>query len=200
MQHNLQTTSFDDYPDQLVISNANAGTLASVARRAELLFQDSAPLAILTNLPAIDDPSLRQKTELPVGTEWIVERFSTPAGRWCDATRQDAEKSSGLFRFSLNYRRVIVFCSHGRTFQLSAPIAKYFLLLRQRRRILQYNLSSQIFSVPATYRPPLLIERALILCAAAPPSYEMQTGYLHYAEISRPVAELASALLRQELK
>jgi hypothetical protein len=199
-EYSLQTTRFDDYPDQIVISNTNAEALALLARRAGLLFQHSAPLAILTDLPAINDPSLRRDIELPIGSEWMVERFSISTGRWLNATRQDAEKSSGLFRFSLDYRRVIVLCSHGRTFQLPTPIAKYFLLFKQRRRVLQYNLSSQILSIPATYRPPLLIERALILNAAAPPLYETQTGYLQYAEVSRPVAELASALLRQELK
>jgi hypothetical protein len=199
-KYSLQTTRLDDYPDQIVISNANADALALLARRAGLLFQHSAPLAILTNLPAIDDPSLRQSAELPIGSEWVVERFSISTGRWINATRQDAEKSSGLFRFSLNYRRVIVFCSHGRAFQLPTSIAKYLLLFRRRRRVLQYNLSSRILSIPATYRPPLLIERALILCAAVPPSYETQTGHLHYAEISRSVGELATALLRQEFK
>ena len=51
-------TPFVDCPDQIVISNANADTLALLANRAGLLFQDSAPLAMLTSLPPIDHPTL----------------------------------------------------------------------------------------------------------------------------------------------
>ena len=200
-QCDLETNPIEDCPDQITISGANIDILASLAQRARLLFQQNAPLAILTSLPAIDEPSLRQATELPIGSEWKVERFSTSASRWREAVREDAARTSaGLFRLSLNYRRVVLFCSNGRTFQMSAQAAKYFLLFRQRRRILRYDASDLNLLIPATYRPPLLIERALILCAAMPPSYEPKTGCLRYVGISRPVAELASALLRQELK
>lgn len=200
-QHSVETIPVVDCPDQIIISNASADTLASLAHRAGLLFQENAPLAILTSLPPVDDLSLRQETELPIGSEWTVERFSTSAGRWRDATREAAITTpGGLFRFSLRYRRVVVFCSNGRSFQTSTQAAKYLLLSRGRHHILRYDANSLDLSIPATYRPPFLIERALILCASAPPSYESETGYLLYADISRPVAELASALLRQELK
>jgi hypothetical protein len=195
-----EITQFVDCPDQIVILNREVDILASLADRAGLLFQHNAPLAMLTSLPPIDDPSLRKETYLPIGTEWTVERFSTSAGRWRDGTREDAANTSGaLFRFSLHYRRLVLYCSNKAAFQISPQVAKYLLLFRKRHSILRYDASSLDLSVPATYRPPLLVERALILCAAAPPSYEPATGRLHYVGITRAVVELVGALLRQEL-
>jgi hypothetical protein len=57
-------------------------------------------------------------------------------------------------------------------------------------------------SLPAIYRPPFLVERALILCSGRPPSYERGIegiGLLRYATISMEVASLAASILRQEL-
>jgi hypothetical protein len=197
----LEVSPLADCPDQIAIVNVPAKTLGSIAQKAGLIFQHNAPVAILTSLPRIDDSRLRQKTELPIGSDWIIDRFSISQNRWRPATREEALSSVlGLFRFSLHYRRLVLLCSDGRAFRISPQVAKYLLLFRRRRPILRYDALNLDLSMPASCRPPLLIERALILCTNAPPLYEPSTGLLHYSEIPPPVADLAAGLLRQEFQ
>ena len=73
-------------------------------------------------------------------------------------------------------------------------------MLRHRRvrNLLQYDPSRSMLSVPVSCRPPLLIERALILCTGLLPDLDKATGRLEYA-VPRAIAPLAGGLLRQEM-
>lgn len=199
-QEKLELVSVSACPDHIRIFTGDVESMVAIANRAGLLFQQHAPAAILTSLPPVDNPSVRRPADLPFGSEWRVERYTTSQLGWSAGTREEAlSTSGGLFRFSLHHRRYILFCSRGEAFQVPGQVGKYLVLLLRRRRVLRYDVSSRRLSVPASCRPPFLVERALILCSGALPAYEAATGFLHYADVPRAIAALAGALLRQQL-
>jgi hypothetical protein len=187
------------WPDQVAVHAADLAELAAIAQRAQLLFQPHAPTAILASLPAIDDPAVRRIAELPIGADWNIERFSTSVRGWRPSSRNDADSTRGaLFRFSFGYRRLVLFCSRGRAYQIPAQVGKYLALKIRRRRVLTYEESTRQLSMPASCRPPFLIERALILCSGSPPILDPMSTRLSYGEVTRPIADLTFTLLRQE--
>ncbi len=197
----LHTVGSDQCPDVVLVNGSSLDALKSLAHTARISIQPNAPATILMNLPAIDDPAVRRTCELPMGRDWKVEQFSAAELRWLPAARRDAERATcGLFRFSLPYRREVVFCSKGTFSRIPARVGIYLMLRRARRKLLQYNRADTRLSVPATCRPPFLIERALVLCSGLPPSPEAGAKgriMLHYRDIPTEIAGLASALLRQ---
>jgi hypothetical protein len=183
----LEIAPYPTWPDQVRIHAADLPGLAAIAQKARLLFQPHAPAAILASLPAIDDDGVRRAAELPIGADWKIERFSTSALGWRSSTRNDALSThAALFRFSLHYLRLILFCSRGRAYQIPAQVGKYLALKVRRRRVLAYDQSTLRLSAPASCRPPFLIERALILCSGGPPTYDPETARLYYSEVNRP--------------
>ncbi len=194
------------YPDQILIAAGTRNTLAAIADQAGVHLQDDAPAALLASLPPVDDPSVRYQTDLPFGSDWRIDRFSPDDLAWHSATLDDARTaSSGLFRFSLRHQRYVLFCCKGAAARIPGQVGKY-LVLRQRRRrrqVLRYDAQNRTLSMPASCRPPFLVERALILCSGSPPSYEgsgLRGGSLRYPEIPQDIAAIAAALLRQELQ
>lgn len=199
----LETLTFPAYPDQLLITAGTQPTLAAVAAKAGLFLQDDAPAALLASLPPVDDPSVRSQTELPFGSDWKIDRFSPDDLVWRSTTLDDARVASGgLFRFSLRHRRHVLFCAKGVASQIPGQVGKYLILRRRRRQVLRYDNQNRTLSVPASCRPPFLVERALILCSGSPPAYDggPRGGALHYVEIPDAIAAIAAALLRQELR
>lgn len=197
----LKTLAFPAYPDQILITAHDKGTLAAVAEEAKLLLQMDAAAALLTSLPPIDDPSVRFPTQLPFGAEWRIDRFSSQKLAWQSATIDEAATpSGGLFRFSLGHQRHMLFCVRGAAFKIPGQVGKYLVLRnrKHRRQVLRYDVQKRMLAVPASCRPPFLIERALVLCSGSPPSYE--GGILQYTEIPENIVVIAAALLRQELR
>jgi hypothetical protein len=200
---NLETLAFPGYPDQILIAANDQATVAAVAQRAGLLLQSDAPAALLTSLPPIDDPCARYPTQLPFGADWRIDRFSSDDLAWRSATLDDAAAASGgLFRFSLRHQRHVLFCARGAAFRIPGQVGKYLVLRRRRRQVLRYDGQKRSLAVPASCRPPFLVERALILCSGSPPFYEAgpRGGILHYAKIPDGIAAIAAALLRQEFR
>lgn len=195
----LQTFSFPACPDQFLFAADELDALVAVAEHAGLILQRDAPAALLTCLPSIDDPAVRYQVPLPFGAEWRVDRFSSDDLRWRSAAREYAARTSyGLFRFSLRHQRYMLFCARGTAFRIPGQVGKYLVLRRHRRQVLRYDTQKRMLSVPASCRPPFLIERALVLCSGSPPSYG--GGILQYTEIAENIAATAAALLRQELR
>jgi hypothetical protein len=198
----LQTLAFPACPDQILVAAEDEDTLITAAERAGLLIQSNAPAVLLTCLPPIDSPSVLRSFELPFGTEWKIERFWEKDLRWRTGSREDAvSTNSGLFRFSLRHQRYVLFCSRGASFQVPSQVGK-FIVLRRRRRVIRYDARTMRLTVPASCRPPFLIERALILCSGSVPSYQSGAGpsTLEYGEIPESLARIVAALLRQELR
>lgn len=200
----LRVLAVASYPDQILITADTRDTLATIADQAGFFLQDDAPAALLASLPPVDDPSVRYETDLPFGAGWRIDRFSPDDLVWRSATLADARTASaGLFRFSLGHQRHMLFCSRGAAARIPGQVGKYLVLRRRRRQVLRYDTSKRLLSMPASCRPPFLLERALILCTGSPPSYESggaRAGSLQYSEIPENIAALAAALLRQELR
>lgn len=199
----VQMLTFPAYPDQLLVTTGAKPTLAAIAERAGLFLQDNAPAALLASLPPVDDPSVRYQTELPFGSDWKIDRFSPSELVWRPATPDDARAAScELFRFSLRHQRHVLFCARGVACRVPGQVGKYMVLQRGRRQVLRYDTRDHTLTVPASCRPPFLVERALILCSGSPPAYDSGSrgGALHYVEIPDAIARIAAALLRQELR
>ena len=190
-------------PDCLSVESNNLSTLTEVASLGGLVFQQDAPIAILSALRVVDGTLLREPVQVPIGKEWSFERFRERELRWAAVTRADMEHASfGLFRLRFRYRTDILFRWSGVTYITSLQEGKYIALKRARKRILRYDPATFTLSVPAICRPPTLIERALLLCSGRLPVFEIHSNapsMLHYQRIPRAVARTASALLRQEL-
>jgi len=186
-------------PDQLRMRANDSRVLAGIAEAARLLGQPHAPVAILMSLPAVDDATVSKPAQLPFGADWRIDQW-TPDGLGWRATRRDEAVSAqlGLFRFSLRHQRHFFLCSRGATYRVPGQVGKYIVLRRRRRQVLRYDTAGHRLLVPASCRPPLLVERALILCSGLPPSYT--SGVLEYPDVPPSVAALAAALLRQDLR
>ena len=200
-QFEIETVPLEACPDQIRLVANDAPPFSAVADHTGLLIQTDAPLSILTSLPPIDHPAVRRPDDLPFGTDWRIEQFSTTTLNWKVATRDAAlATAAGLFRFSLAYRSNVLLCLDGAAYQIPAQVGKYYVLRQHRKRILSYDALNKRLSIPASCRPPFLIERALILCSGLLPSYERRQsaiGVLRYSDIPVTVARLAAALLRQ---
>ena len=73
-------------------------------------------------------------------------------------------------------------------------------VMGNRRGILAYDAARRTFSALAVLRPPLLIERGLVLCSGFLPHFDTSSGRVEYAEVPLHVAQLAGQLLRQEVR
>jgi hypothetical protein len=197
----LQTMQIPGCPDQILVFAGNEDALAAIAQRADLVVQREAPAALLTCLPPIDDPAVRHACPLPFGAEWKIERFCAADLRWKPTTSEHPASASGeLLRYSLRYRREVLFCLRGKVFRVPGQVGKFLILNRRRRRVLRYDSGSLRLSVPANCRPPFLVERALILCSGSLPSYRAGSGSgtLEYDQIPESIARTTAALLRQD--
>jgi hypothetical protein len=195
----LRETVLDEYPTHQVAFGA-APQLAAMGEQAGLLVQHDAPLTILLSIPSVDSVLARPRTQLPFGGGWSVERFSTSTLTWKPSVRDEAERASmGLFRFSFRHERRVLLCTRGDAREVAAQIGKYALLKRAKRKVLTCERATRTIAVPPICRPPLLVERALILSSGVLPAFNPTTGRLVYAGVPEPVARLAAQLLRQDL-
>jgi len=155
-------------------------------------------------VPAVDDPVIRLPAEIPIGAEWRIERFDALASGWKTSTRAEVDSGRrGLYRFSLAYRRHVLFCDGGSASEVPPSVGKFLAARRRRLKVMRYDSACRTLCLPSIFRPPLLVERALVLCSGRPPAYEARaqaSGLLTYLDIPADVAGLAASLLRQELR
>jgi hypothetical protein len=204
-----ETRAAPGMPDRIRLVAAELGALRSATNAAGLHLQVKAPVSLLAAIPPVDDPRSRVRSEAPAAAGWTIERFTTSNLRWT-ARERSGERDlefrdvhgcrTGLFRFRLKYQRFHYLRWRGKTYNVPVQVGKYAVLRHRRvRDLLQYDPSRCVLSVPVSCRPPLLIERALILCTGLLPSLDKATGRLHYAA-PRTVARLAAGLLCQEMR
>jgi hypothetical protein len=200
----LNTSRLPACPDQIRLFASEQHQLRAAADIAGLQFQACAPAAILSSIPRIDDPAIRRPSQLPFGDDWRVEGFSPQALAWKPGSVASAHCASfGLYRFLRWHEASVFLCANGSVLRVPGQVGKYLALKASRRRIVSYNAGERRFSVPASCRPPFLIERALVLCSGVPPVYEARessVGFLHYSNVPAQIARLTSALLLQELR
>lgn len=192
----ITTTAQEDAPDRISITSADPSAFLQLAKHLGLHVQEDAPMALLAALPAVNEKRLAIKGELPVGPGWQIDRFSAAHLRWTNASAQEAMTArSGLFRVQRGFQRFYYYCATGAAYEIPVQIGKY-LMLRHRRKVLTYDAEHRTLCVPPICRPPLLVERALILCSGTLPT--RNNGLLTYDQIPPAVARLAAQLLRQE--
>jgi hypothetical protein len=140
---------------------------------------------------------------MPFGANWLVEAYSAKDMAWHPSAHASATTSKyGVFRFTMSYQRDVLLCIRGAAFRINGQVAKYLLMKREGRNVVKYDPSSRTFFAPRICRPPLLIERALVLCSGLPPSIRLEDGIAEvlYTNVSAPVAQLATQLLGQEIE
>lgn len=193
-------------PDILTVRAPNARAMIELAKQEGILCQLDTPTALLSHLPFVDSIGKWNHAPLPIaGKEWDVKQFVIERKllRWRAITLQEANApgAQGLFRFT-RFRRPQYFLREGReTIKLPGAIGKYYVLFRKKRRVLKYNRKERSLVVPAIFRPPLLTERALILCSGFPPAFSIvhKRSVLTYRDIPEEVAGMTAEVLRQDL-
>jgi hypothetical protein len=196
-------------PDRIRLVAPDLATLETASKGAGVHIQANAPESLFAAIPPVDDPRSRVPAKAPVAPGWTIEKFLTSTLRWTarDPTNErDLESRdvdgcrTGLFRFRLKHQRFHYLRWRGKMYSVGVQVGKYAILWHRRvRRSLEYDPSRSLLLVPVTCRPPLLIERGLILCSGLLPSLDRATRHLQYA-VPRSVARLASGLLRQEIR
>lgn len=196
-------------PDCIRLLAPDLQTLLNAAQALGAVAQIEAPAALLAAIPPVDDPRSRFPSEPPRGPGWTVERFAPHDLGWTVRhpredrnleSRDLTQLETGLFRFRMKYQRFYFLQWKGRSYKVPVQVGKYAVLRSQRvRRLLRYHKAGCVFSVPVSCRPPLLIERALILCSGLLPSLT-NDGHLEYSEVPLQIAQFAASLLRQEVQ
>jgi len=189
-------------PDRIRLIASDLDALYCAGKVMGLLVQPSAPAGLLAAIPPVDDQRSRFSAEPPSCPGWTIKPFSPTTLRWEQADFRDVRRASiGLFRFQLRYQRFHFLCWLGRTFRVPVQVGKYAVLRRRRvRGLVRYDRTRSVLSVPVTYRPPLLIERSLVLCSGLLAQLDQGTGRLEYGQVPPGIARLAAALLCQEME
>ena len=196
-------------PDCIRIRATNPEELDVAAKAAGVHLQLNASDSLLAAIPPVDDPRSRVPAEAPSVPGWAIERFDPSTLRWTTRNQSDRGElgfsdvqkcKTGLFRFRMKHQRFHYLRWRERTYGVAVQVGKYAVLRYKRmRNLLQYDSSRSLLSVPVSCRPPLLVERALILCTGLLPNLDGNTGRLEYAVPSR-IARLAAGLLGQEIQ
>lgn len=187
-------------PHRVVLRGSSQDVVAVRAKALGLHVQKAASVAILSSLPRIRDPNAWRRLLMPETTGWDVHRFSASRLQWRESSQSDAASAyRGLFRFRMGYQHFYFLCWQGTSYHVPAQVGKY-AVMHKRRGILKYDSGSRMLTVPVVYRPPLLIERALILCSGLLPRFNPKTRCLEYFDIPQEVVRIAAQLLEQETR
>ncbi len=200
-----ERTPQPDCPDIIRFHAPEIPALSELAAQAGISCQIDAPTVLLSHLPSVDCLTAWQRGSLPnVGRDWDVKQFTIErrVTRWRPVTIQEANatEAQGLFRFT-RFQIPQYFLREGNeTIRLPGQIGKYHVLFRRQRRVLKYNRKERRLTLPAIYRPPLLTERALILCSGFPPAFSVvrDRPTLEYCDIPEEVAGMTAEVLKQD--
>ncbi len=198
----LDSQAVSGMPDRIRLIAPDLEELSSAGTGMGLLVQPSTSTALLAAIPPVDDPRSRFPAEPPSGPGWTIHQFSATSLRWEGADLRGLRRAdTGLFRFQLRYQRFHFLRWLGRTFRVPVQVGKYLVLRHRRIRwLVRYDRELAVLSVPVTCRPPLLIERSLVLCSGLLAQLGQSTGRLEYRQVPPDVARLSAALLCQELE
>lgn len=160
--------------------------------------QTMTPLSMLSVTPTVGTWHGGTLSETPETPGWTTHRFSAARLQWEDVSLSETRAPrGGLFRFVLDHQRFYYLRRRGRCHRLPVQLGKYAVMNRREGRV-GYDSRRFVFSVPVICRPPLLIERALILCSGQLPTLDGPTGRLEYHTVPHDVARLAGQVLGQE--
>ena len=182
-------------PDRIILRCGSKDALLRAAQAAGIRVQDSASEMLLVAHGPIRRHQGWTPSELPPSQGWSVHRFSSSQLRWIERPA-GAKTTSGLFRFVMKHQRFYYIVKNGQCFRVPVQLGKYAVL--RRKDILLYDRNERRFSVPPICSPPLLIERALILCSGQLPVLNGR-GRLEYRDVPPAIARLAADVLCQVL-
>jgi hypothetical protein len=186
-------------PQRILLRAASQCVVAQCAEMIGFQIQRAAPTAILSAIPGVRDPVAWRRSPMPETPGWFVHRFSVHRRLWIEVPQADAASAyMGLFRFVMKHQRLYYLRWRSGSYRVPVQVGKY-AINRKRRGILVYDAARQVLSFPAMFRPPLLVERALVLCSGRLPHFEASSGRVEYPEVPDHVAQLAAQLLQQEV-
>lgn len=188
-------------PDRIRLCVPNIEALHRVAEQLSFFVQEQAPASLLTAIPAVDNPISHIPDKPPSAVGWTIERFSPSKPHWVKSEAGDVDDGgTNLFRYRFRYQRFHYLCWQGRMFKVQVQVGKYAVLKHRRiKKLLAYSSKQHTLSVPVIFRPPPLIERALVLCSGLLPRFDRSSGRLEYTHVPPAVARLAADRLRQEI-
>lgn len=190
----VRVTAQSECPDRIEI--LPGCPFDRIAADNGLLIQHDATESLLAAHPPVDEWQLRSSRELPFGKDAPVSRFCISTLGWTTSSPDEARKTPlGLFRWQVMYDRHYYFKQRTKTYRLPVQVGKYLLLSHARRRVLAYEPTTQMLSMPVVCRPPMLIDRALTLRTGLIP--EIRQGILIYENITKEIAMTTAAILRQ---
>lgn len=195
----VEVSEVEGMPQRVVLRGESQADLAARARTLGLHIQASAPVVILCAVPSVRDAGVWATAEVPATPGWTVHRFSPLELRWTTIQQDEVGRGgAGLFRFVLKHQRFYYLRCRSRTYQVPVQVGKY-AVMGKRHAGLSYDADTKILSVPAVCRPPLLIERALVLCSGILPRFDPTSSRVEYTGVPRDVVRLAAQLLCQEV-
>jgi len=189
-------------PDTIRLLSPNEASLEALARDRGLAIQPHATLSILSILPRVTD--LRawncKQADMPFGKRTTVQRLHMKKGAcaWMEASVQEAKSAhEGLFRFTRFSRPEHYLRINGTAYHVRGQIGNYFLASLKRIQVLSYDRATQRLTVLDIFRPPLLVDRALILRTGALPAHDREAGTLTYENIPEGIAGVVAGILAQ---
>ena len=189
-------TPQDGMPPRIVVE-VTTRAMRKVADQTGYIMQAEASATILSAAPSLKSRSMWTQKEPPTTIGWSVWRFSPSHMRW-NQLDGIGDVHAGLFRLIMGHQVLHYFRQRGRWYEVPAQAGKY-AALRQRRGVLVYDRAAKTLSCPAICRPPLLIERALVLCSGFLPSYYPSSRQVAYSSVPMDLALQTAQLLGQEL-
>ena len=200
----MRTFGLTDAPEAILIEADSWRRISEIAERSGILFQRQASMTILLVNPDIQSEVWETPARLPAGDGWPVKRFCPFSLAWPRSSPAETKDAlSGLFQVQAAVPWKYFLKRGGRTIELPREIGIFRMLNTARRSILRYDEKAKSLSIPAACRPPILIERALVLLSGKLPNVFKRTAKklsVNYSNVSTIYAEQVSAILKQRLK
>jgi hypothetical protein len=188
------------YPSVARLVSPEAESLSRIASDAGFEFQLDTPVRLASCMPRIDRLPGSKPAALPFGRDFEVARFALERRhcKWMPSSDAEAARNrEGLYRF-VRFQTPEYFLKIGnRVLKVDGQTGKFFLLAIRGRQVLRYDRSKDVLRVPAICHPPLLVDRALVLCTGYLPEYDRASRMLVYTGIPEEVAGLAASILLQ---
>lgn len=197
----LEVVTNQDGPDTFRISADSVCVLQQIAAASRIAWQPEGPVGILARTRTLTLPSSGE-AQLPFGRDVTVERFIATKRRcyWEPVVGVAAAEGLELYRFTRWYVRDHFLLRSGRAFPIDGQKGKFLVLRDRRRQVLRYNQGQHSLTIPPICRPPLSIDRALILCTGIAPKIEPVANgraLLVYRDIPSDLAGLVGEVLHQ---
>jgi hypothetical protein len=194
----LEDAELPDMPRKISVKANSYSLLKRAAETEGFYLQDAAPASLLLALRPVGDIKHWPRVAPPSNPGWSVSRFAIDTLSW--RAQDDAGRPGqlSLLRYTKRFERTLYFLVRGTlAYRVEVQLGKYLLLHSYRRRVLRYDEENRTLSVPLTYRPPRLVERALVLCSGQLPRITPEPRLLCYEKVNKTVAALAYHSLGQ---